>query len=81
MTATLNLTGDQIIALFAQLDPKAKREILYRLAETASAERVARMAIAERALKQRAKERGLDWATMQELEREAFIDDLVHEDR
>jgi hypothetical protein len=39
------------------------------------------MQIAETRLRHMANERGLRWETMEEAEREAFIDDLVHEDR
>ena len=51
------------------------------LAATADRERASRRAIAAAALQRRAAERGLDWTQMSEAEREAFIDDLVHEDR
>jgi hypothetical protein len=81
MTATLLLTGEQILSLFAQLDPRAKREVLYQLAEAADHNRAARMAVANAALRRRAAERGADWMQMSEEERESLIDDLVHEDR
>ena len=81
MAATLVLTGEQILSLFAQLDPRSKREVLYQLAETADREHATRQAVAAVALQKRAAERGADWAQMSESEREAFIDDLVHEDR
>src|ERR1043166_2910642 len=38
-----------------------------------------RMAYAEEQLRQRARERGLDWSTMNEDQREAFVDRLLHE--
>ncbi len=81
MTATLLLTGEQILSLFAQLDPRVKREVLYQLAETADHNRAARMAVADAALRRRSAERGADWMQMSEEERESLIDDLVHEDR
>ena len=81
MTATLLLNSEQILSLFAQLDPQSKREVLCQLAEGADRDRAARMMVAETALRRRAVERGLDWARMSEEERESLIDDLVHEDR
>ena len=81
MTATLLLTGEQILSLFAQLDPRSKREVLYQLAEHADHSRPTRMTVADAALRRRATERGADWMQMSEEERESLIDDLVHEDR
>lgn len=81
MTATILLTGEQILSLFAQLDPRSKREVLYQLAENAGQQRATRMAVADAALRRRAAERGADWLQMSEEERDALIDDLVHEDR
>ncbi len=81
MTATLILTEEQILHLFAQLEPQHKRSVLYQLAETAGARRAARMSSAETKLRQSATERGLKWDQMSEEEREAFVDDLVHEFR
>lgn len=81
MTATLVLTGKQIISLFEQLEPQAKRSVLYLLAETAAQQRTTRMEMAEARLRARAMKRGLDWDMMDEQERQDFVDDLVHEDR
>ena len=46
---------------------------------TASGE--ARMADAERELRRLCADRGLNWESMTEAEREHFVDDLIHEDR
>ncbi len=43
--------------------------------------REARMADAETELRRLCADRGLNWDTMTESERENFVDDLVHEDR
>ena len=80
-TATLVLSGDQIVSLFEQLEPQSKRMVLYHLAETAAKKRSLRMAYAEAALRRRASERGLNWAMMDDQARDEMIDDLVHEDR
>jgi hypothetical protein len=81
MTATLVLTGEQIVSLFEQLEPQAKRNVLYLLAEKAAQRRAARMTLAEAKFRLRAAKDGLDWDTMSEQEREDFVDDLVHEER
>ena len=46
-----------------------------------TANREARMADAERELRRLCADRGLNWDTMTEAERENFVDDLIHEDR
>ncbi len=81
MTATLTLTRDQLLTLFAQLDPREKREVLYSLAQDAEQRRASREAAAAAALERRAAEHGLSWSEMSEEERSAFVDDLLHEDR
>jgi hypothetical protein len=78
---TVTLTDEQVIALVKQLPPERKRAALLALAEEARAQREARLDYAEAQLRRLCTERGLDWDTMNEDEREAFIDDLVHEDR
>jgi len=62
------------------LDAKVQRTVLYALAELASTQRQERMGRAETALRRRTRERGLNWETMDDDERLAFVDDLVHED-
>jgi len=81
MTATLELTNEQIVSLYAQLDAQVQRTVLYTLAESASAKRQEYRGLAEAALRRRTTERGLNWETMNEDERLVFVDDLVHEDR
>jgi hypothetical protein len=80
MIATLELTNEQILSLYAQLDAQVQRTVLYALAELASTQRQERMGRAETALRRRTRERGLNWETMDDDERLAFVDDLVHED-
>lgn len=81
MTATLELTTEQIVSLYAQLDAQVQRFVLYTLAESANTKRQESMSLAEAALRRRTVERGLDWDAMDDDERLAFVDDLVHEDR
>lgn len=78
---TIQLTDEQVIALVKQLPPEQKRTVLLALAAEAQAQREARLDDAEAQLRRVCAERRQDWDTMSEAEREAFIDDLVHEDR
>jgi hypothetical protein len=78
---TLELTNNQVIELVKQLSPEHKRVVLLTLAEDARAQGEARLEYAEAQLRRLCTERGLSWDIMTEDEREAFIDDLVHEDR
>jgi hypothetical protein len=77
---TVQLTDEQVIALVKQLPPERKRAALLLLAEEACVQREARLDYAEAQLRRLCAERGLAWDTMSEEEREAFADDLVHED-
>ena len=77
----VTLTDDQVLDLVKQLPAERKRAALLLLAEEGRAQREARLAYAETQLRKLCTERGMDWDTMKEDEREAFIDDLIHEDR
>lgn len=77
----LELTDQQVVNLVNQLPPKRKRTALVVLARDAAKRRYERMQLAEIQLKHLSAVQGLDWDEMSEDEREAFIDDLVHEDR
>jgi hypothetical protein len=78
---TLKLTDEQVIELVKQLPPE-QQEVLFQFLLTKQwgawvdlsryGEERARMAAARR---------GRNWEEMTEDEREAFIDDLVHEDK
>lgn len=78
---TLELTDEQVVALIKQLPPERKRAALLALAEDARTRREARLKYAESQLRRLCAQRGLDWDAMSEEEREAFVDDLIHEDR
>jgi len=78
---TMQLSEAQVVDLVKQLTPKQQRGALLTLAEGAGRGRAERTRLADERLRQRAAERGRDWAAMSEAEREAFVDDLVHEDR
>jgi len=77
----LELTEEQVVDLVKQLPPERQRAALLALAAGAGQRRQQRIKYAEEQLRRVSTERGLNWDTMSEDEREAFIDDLVHEDR
>lgn len=79
--ATITLTDEQVIALFHQLPLAQKQTVLRALADDAQARREARMQHAQERLRELAAARGLIWDELDEDAREAFIDDLIHEDR
>ena len=75
----LQLEPKQVAELVRQMSPTEQRQTLYALAEGAS-RREERMALAEARLVEAARQRGRDWLTMTENEREAFVDDFLHEE-
>lgn len=77
--ATLSLTDDQVVQLVKQLPPLSKQRVLTDLTaerdqwwQTAGRE-------GERDMRRLATARGLDWDKMTEAQREALVDDLLHE--
>lgn len=78
---TVELTTEQVVDLVKQLPPDQKRTALFALAAEAEQQRDERMAFAESQLRRLAGERGLAWDALSEDEREAFVDQLLHEDR
>jgi hypothetical protein len=74
-----SLTEEQLVQLVKQLPPQSKQRVLAALNaergqwwETATKD-------GERDMRKLAAERGLNWDAMSEAEREAFVDDLLHE--
>ena len=63
------------------LDDTMPKEIPQIDAGLTDADRAARMTYAEAQVRQLCATRGLDWDAMTEVERESFVDDLIHEDR
>ena len=57
------------------------QELKARLQTVADANRAALMTYGEEQARQLCASRGLDWDAMTEVEREDFVDDLIHEDR
>jgi len=77
----VELTDDQVVDLVKQLPPARQRAALLALAEGARQRRAERFQYAEAQLRRVCSEHGLDWDQLSEDQREAFIDELVHEDR
>jgi hypothetical protein len=79
--ATLELTDAQVADLVRRLPAERRRAVLLLLATEAQERREERLTFAEHQLRRVSAERGLDWDALSEPEREALIDDLIHEDR
>jgi hypothetical protein len=78
---TLSVTDEQIIDLIRQLPPDRRRKIISELATESSEEREARRDRTEQKLREVAAQRGLVWDSMDDDQRMALVDDLIHEDR
>ncbi|CAD5918320.1 hypothetical protein PCC7805_00492 [Planktothrix agardhii] len=78
---TLTLTTEQIIDLIQQLPLKEKRIILLELVKETETQRQERLDYGESQLRRLCNERGINWNTLSDEEREDFINDLIHEDR
>lgn len=78
---TLTLTDEQVIELVKQLPPNQQAELFQFLLQQRwdKWEKLSRAG--QEGARRAAAERGKNWDTMTEDEREAFIDDIVHEDR
>ncbi len=77
----LELTDEQVVELILQLPPERQRAVLQILNATRDAWWARIVAEGEQQMRRLCAERGLNWDSMTEEEREAFIDDLIHEDR
>ncbi len=77
----LELTDEQVVELILQLPPERQRAVLQILNAARDAWWARIVAEGEQQMRRLCAERGLNWDSMTEEEREAFIDDLIHEDR
>jgi TRAP-type C4-dicarboxylate transport system substrate-binding protein len=75
------LTTKQIIDMIKHLTPEQKRIVLLELAKEAETQRQERLDYGESQLRRLCNERGINWNTLSDEEREDFINDLIHEDR
>ena len=78
---TVNLTDEQVIELVKQLPLKRKYEVLKALNMEREAWWEKTLKEGEQQMRRLCTERGLDWDTMSENDRETLVDDLLHEDR
>jgi hypothetical protein len=78
--SVLELTDKQVLSLVRQLPAKSKRTALLALAQEGQVRRDERLRMGEAQLRRAAKKRGLDWDSISEEEREAFVNRLLHED-
>lgn len=76
---TLELTDEQVLELVRQLPPEKQAALFRHLLKSlwSAWEELSRYG--EARVRRVAAQRGLDWDTMSEGEREAFIDNAVHE--
>jgi hypothetical protein len=77
--ATLQLTDDQVIALARQLPADKQQTLLESLVERVWPRWAELSQYGQQRARAMAVERGLNWETMTEAEREAFVDKVVHE--
>ncbi|MBM3237254.1 hypothetical protein FJZ31_13255 [Candidatus Poribacteria bacterium] len=77
---TPQLTFEQVIELVKQLPPVGKQAVLNMLSVERDAWWEETLTQGEQQIRRLCVERGLDWDNMNEEEREAFVDKLLHED-
>ena len=78
---TLSVTDEQILELIRQLPSERRRRILSELARESPDQREERRRRTEQRLREVAAQRGLLWDQMDDDQRMALVDDLIHEDR
>lgn len=77
---TVNLTDQQALELLKQLPAEQRAQLLeYLLADWPEWDELS--VSAQEGARKAAKQRGRDWDSMSEEEKEDFVDELVHEDR
>jgi hypothetical protein len=77
--SVLELSDEQVISLVRQLPAGRKRAALLALAQDAQMRREERLRLGEAQMRRACAERGRDWDRLTEDEREAFVNDLLHE--
>ncbi len=75
----LTLTDDQVLEIVKQL-PQSQKQMLYEYLRSDWPEWAEIMDIGSHQIRKVAAERGVEWDTLSEDEREIFIDDWLHED-
>jgi hypothetical protein len=77
--SVLELSDEQVISLVRQLPAERKRTALLALAQDSQGRQEERLQFGEAQLRRACAERGLNWDCLSEDEREAFVNDLLHE--
>lgn len=77
--ATVTLTDEQVVQLVKQLPPQSKRRVLTDLNAGRDDWWQASATKGEQDMRRLASARGLNWDTMTETQREALVDDILHE--
>ena len=75
------MSNEQVLDFIKQLPIEQKYEVLLSMAREAQTRRRQNTEKAETSLKQLAREKGLNWESLNEEERITFVDGLVHETR
>jgi len=75
------LSDEQIVELIMQLPPERKRAVLQILNAVRDSWWQRTTTEGEHQMRRLCAERGLNWDSMTEEEREALVDDLIHEYR
>ena len=78
--SVLELTDEQVLSLVRQLPAARRRGALMALAQEGEIRREERLQLGEAQLRKLCSERGLDWDSLSEDEREKFVNRLLHED-
>lgn len=78
---TLILTDEQVFELVKQLPPNKQAELFQFLQQQQQEKWEELSRTGQEEVRKAALERGKNWDTMTEEEREDFIDDIMHEDR
>jgi hypothetical protein len=76
---TLTLSDKQVVELVKQLPPESKQAVLDALIGERGQWWDLIVTQGEEKLRALATQRGLDWDKMPEIEREEFVDNLLHE--
>jgi hypothetical protein len=77
-TATLQLTEDQVVDLVRQLSPTQKLSVLRTIIPEMD-QMDALVEYGGKRMREICAERGIDWDSLGESERQALIDELLHE--
>ena len=81
MMTSLEVSVEQVIELVKQQPPDSKQAVLNALSVERETWWLEMLTEGEQQMRCLCADRGLDWDSMSEDEREVFVDDLLHEDK